>query len=237
MYDLRVDRTQELAVHATLLGQQVVNVLHFRANSGAADWPDAPAVPTSQDLMTHFRTQILVQFAAQQSDALIYNKLTCKQIDGWNGNFAAPAIHYSHVDEQTLVPATGVMIGDTLPSYVAATIRKNTAFPGRRWRGSMRLAGLLENQTVATDGNRLMAVPHAAIQAAAVAMRTSFRPVLAQANNFMQLCIFSFRQMREDTAAGPFFPLATRTWAAVVETVNTNVYLGSQVSRKVGHGA
>lgn len=238
MYNLHAERVQEVAVRQTYLGQQVVNILHFEPTQAGGNWPDAPAVPTSQDLLAYVATNLWSPIVARQVDGLEVVKFEVKEIDGYNGSAVNPSPHYSATDEFVpAVPTFGSIAGAGLPSYAAVTVRKLTALPGRRWRGSCRIAGIPEADSNAADGNRLTAAAHAAWINAVSTWHSDFRPVLAQANNFMAMAVLSLKQMSNDVPIAPFFPLLTRVWAENITGTPVNVYLGSQVSRKVGHGS
>lgn len=149
-------------------------------------------------------------------------------------------------DEQAFAE-TGDVITQGLPSFVAVTLRKKTLFAGKKWRGSCRISGLPESATDnPPNGDYLTAPAHTAWDTAwDNVANTAFnsQPYPAPVANPMKMGIVSLKAMFEavppPAGVGPVNVTVPNPFNYFHRnnTTPVNLYVGSQVSRKVGHGS
>lgn len=237
MYTLDNNYVQEVSFHAKYDGQDIVNVCHF-GPPAAGGWPDPANPPTSLQLLNALIVRWTNTWEALQSSLMAYGRVECRQVNGWFSPFGLPDTGhpmYNAVDV-AVWPGFGDIVADSLPSFAAVTMRKNTNRPGRSFRGSMRIGGVPEVDTLATNGSFLAPAPLGLWQVAADAFRALITLTVGPPDNVVILNVFGFRAMVVATPTFSGTPQVTNPWADPVTSSLVNPYLGSQVSRKVGHG-
>lgn len=234
MFNLVQTSVYEVISHGKYLDQDCLNVWHF---SGAADdaWVGAP---TSQDLLTVVYAGLAADIHPVLSERVAVPRLTVKRVSGWKTDGLIPprqGFMYDLFDEKFDANSTGDLDGNTLPSYVAASCRKKTSQVGRRWVGASRFYGITEAQTQdEIDGNYFTELAHGLFAAAWDAFANA--PFVLAGNDHAYLGVLSLREMIAlNPVAGPVANVSL-SWRRVT-SAPVNPYLGSQVSRKVGHGS
>lgn len=157
---------------------------------------------------------------------------TIKEINGWSFIGPNKAIHYG----MTAVLAgnggtdVGGIITDGLPNYVAFTVQKKTSTAGRRYRGSMRVGGVVEADT---DENTLQPAAITWMTAAADELINNHISVNVADTEFIDWCVFSKTNLFADATLE--FPAVglVRSASKVVTGKIVNLNVGSQTSRKV----
>lgn len=212
--------TQILSVTsvATLLGQQVLNRWDFVDTSGAA-------VPG--DIVAPFMSDVITPYAAWVVDDMGFTELRYRVI---TNPLAPQQIH-------AISPVVnGSDASEAGPPFVAATIRwifgptvvLTAEVPQRRIRrGGKRIAGLGEDRM---EGNNLAAASVAGLAAIA-------EGYIGMTAAGWVPCIAGL-PVQPDPLPHPSDPLLqVPNKYALIEAYNINSYLGSQVSRKFGHGS
>jgi len=226
MFNLAHDDLYEVSLIQKFLNQVCINVLHYSARSEAA-WVDPH---TSQDLLTAIATAWDTNMAPNLSDGLTLDQLTIRSVVGWMGTVEVPRPLYFALDTLVPVGIAGTVAGAALPSYAAVTARKRTGFAGRKYNGSLRQAGIVEADST---GNLLTGGAAAAFQ---TAINDTFLADLALGvNDQIEVGVFSLSDMVFNNIIPGPVPVASVYWAKVT-SMPINEYLGSQVSRKFGHG-
>lgn len=114
----------QAVIKQKLHGQTVLNVLHFRADT---------ALNTAADLALQVATKIVTPMRVVQSAELSHEGVTAQKI--WPLPPELAVLDLSELDP-------GAVAGDSLPTSVAVTVTKKTAFAGRRYRGRMFIGGV-----------------------------------------------------------------------------------------------
>jgi len=235
-YDLDPQLVQQVTLKWQYLGQRCNNVMYFQQQpEGSPVWPGA--FPDSTGLLEVVSQWAGVSLAANVSTQCLLDGIAVKQVVGWEysaGPAPKPRLTFNAADEAVL-NFPGAMAGNGLPSYVCVTMRKLTAIPTRRFRGAFRVVGLTEPQTEALSGNFLTAASAFAFLTSWTAINISFRPNLIIAPTaFMKQSVFSLVQMVSDTVNPGGY--TTRLWGHLTTGNPINQNVGTQISRKVGHG-
>lgn len=216
----------EVRVKGHALGQAVINVLHYTPWS-----TDANIVSGLSNLLVAFQTMWKAMVLPALSDAYSVSEYEAVQILGTEVDPTDPSkFRLKLGDRAVRVPTpgddVGTQLGAMLPTYAAATIRKLSGKAGRTKRGSCRIGPLIEQDTEATDGNRLTAAGQLRIDTAAQGLKNTLVSSVP-ADTFIPQ-IFSKTTMLR---AGFVLNDCTTGMEGWIDYA-TNPYLGSQVSRK-----
>lgn len=233
MFNLVQTSVYEVVLHGKYLSQDCLNIMHF---SGAADdaWVGAG---TSQALLDAVKDQFLAEICPELSEHYSVPKMSVKRVSGYlSDGLTPPKFRFSYdlVDEVATPTLVGGVDGNTLPSYAAISCAKRVGLTGRRWMGAARFPGVAEARTEnEVDGNYLTIN---AYDAFVVAWNDfALAPYVVDGNDHAHLGVLSLVQMIFlNPAPGPVANVSL-SWRRVSATA-VNRYLGSQVSRKVGHG-
>lgn len=218
--------------HAVNQGQQQINVWDY---AGVDEVVWAGADPEMLDLLTAIKDRIIVDLIPLQSIQVQYLRLVAGRINGYTIVGTMPRVTYFSTAELTITDVVGQATSAPLLSYTAVSGQKKTARPGRRYSGASRLGGVLELDTdTGTSGNFLTAAVRANWQAAWDHFaKASFTPTGA-AGRLVRMGVFSLTDM---VAGNPVGPVAPAPYFARNTNTPINLHVGSQVSRKYGHGA
>lgn len=234
-FSIQQDDVIEVTIKGKLLEQDALNVFHL---CGVVEPAWVAPDPTSTQLLAAIRvnwdTDIIPLLSAEYS----YTLVQIGRISGYKMPVPPlpqkPIPLFNAIDESLLAPVLGLGNADCLPSYCAVSGRKKTNTPGKRYRGGIRFAGVPETDADqgTTRDNYLTAVALPLWQAGWVALGLgAFTP---NANNDLRMGVFSLRDMQANNPPG-VVPVPSDFWAKM-SGAPLNAYLGSQVSRKVGHG-
>lgn len=202
----------QVRVKAFLHGQEVNNVLHFKAITADGD----VELHLIQVLIECFMTHLIPGL----SSAITLDTIVWKRV--------SPTLGPDFIT--TFPPlAAGTLIGDSLPSFCAALLSIRTAQGGRSKRGRMFLAGLPE--TASTQSNIGTGTPTwAAILAFAACLVDKFIDNPELGTGRYALGIYS------RLIGGSAFPYGAGGFTPAV-SVNAVNLVATMRSRKVGRGS
>lgn len=209
----------EVVHFAHMRAQAMINVFHWRLAAGSVDIPDSSLAVLLTQKATDYNTLATVShvdWTYTHSVARVITGKTNVNVTAGTGRLV-----YGLLLEQFAVPPIpGLMNFPSLPTYAAARLILRTDRAGRRFRGSKRIGGLIED---ATDGDVLTGAAQTGYQAFADLYKTAV-PVPGFASTF-ELCVFSkkhFFQNPAITSPGSFGGTVTAmTCRPAVGTQNT----------------
>lgn len=218
--------TVQITVRGQSNGQSVVNVLHYIPSMLAPAFSSTP-----DQILNAFRSAwraAVLPHISQHYAAVEYALVEIRgtEADPNNPNAFRLRLGEAGVIAGVAVSDQGVLTTDPLPTYCAATFQKRTLEAGRSKRGSLRLGGIVEAQTEATQPNTLTAAARNAL----ANVSTFLTQVLSTgvAGDTLNPCVFSRELLlrgvnpKNDTLGARF----------AITKVILNAFVGSQVSRK-----
>lgn len=227
-FTLQLDQGLEFRVLALAQDAQIVtNRLDYAVTNAGS-----PATKTSTDALFAFivgwRTNV-VPFINSTYQVFRYE---LRLLTGAVATVVGPKTYYTRV-YSSLWDFTNVAnpldiggdVGDALPTWVAATLRKNTGLLGRSFRGSMRISPISESRSLG-GGNFLSPGAVAALNTLTAALVLPLNvgaPVVAT----IEPSLFAAREYAVSPPALQSVPLHNHD----LVSIDPNTYLGSQLSR------
>jgi hypothetical protein len=231
----------EVTVLGAASGQQVMNVMHYRAVDGS--------LPTTiQGFVNQFRTEWRDNFIPLLHDSYVAQAYLARVISGmiWLGasdvppTLTRPAVRYS---EQAIAQGgtaldTGDLVGAAHPTFTAVSAEKvcgqvfDASIPPvaltqeKLIRGGMRIGPIVEVDTEVAEGNALTAAKTAAVAAAL----GTIRHIAVPGEGEVDMEVLSFEKNRLPRTL-PISGLPTFAHALVTSFI-VNPFASTQVSRK-----
>lgn len=209
-----IGNVYELRVHGRIEDQEYINVIHFQA------------IDAGRDLVTDLLIVAYLCFVEQllpvMGSRFRLEKVTGKRVSPDVG----PEWEYAGEGDETLV---GAAEGDTLPSFVSVRCNIRCTRGGRSGRGAIALAGIPD---AATDGSSIInpSTFWTGLQAWLNCMRDAFLQGWGLGTKHFLIGVVS-RKLGEPKPPYDVGQFST----AVSMQIKTRV--GSQNSRKIGHGS
>lgn len=224
----------EVLVKGEDRAQAVLNVLHYRIPSSS---PDATTI-ILQDFVNALKTNLKAW-----SQVLMPNTYTVNSVEAFAITGRTPNPHWPSPGHPSVLPYnlvvgeqafaagpgwTGTRVGATLTSFTAYGVRHITVDRARKFRGSARWDIGTENDT---DGNKWEAAFNTEVVTTQDYMNSLVNVNFTSGVDpaLMVMCVFARRSFLK--AANAPVP-AVRDYSSEVQSILTNIYVTSQVSRK-----